>query len=51
MTLSDGSFMIFLTHPFSVVLLLLTVAAVFSIARTSAPLEDRPACAGRIGKR
>ena len=33
MTLSDGSFMIFLTHPFSVVLLLLTVAAVFSIAR------------------
>ena len=29
----DGSFMIFLTHPFSVVLLLLTVAAVFSIAR------------------
>ena len=51
MTLSDGSFMIFLTHPFSVVLLLLTVAAVFSIARARLPpLEDRPACAGRIGK-
>ena len=33
MTLSAGSFMIFLPHPFSVVLLLLTVAAGFSIAR------------------
>jgi putative tricarboxylic transport membrane protein len=34
MTLSDGSFMIFLKHPIAVVLLLLTVAAVASIVRS-----------------
>lgn len=33
MTLSDGSFMIFLESPVAVVLLLLTVAAVVSIMR------------------
>ena len=33
MTLSDGSFMIFLTSPVAIALLLLTVAAVVSIAR------------------
>lgn len=34
MTLSDGSYMIFLTHPFAVILLLLTAGSVFSIVRS-----------------
>jgi putative tricarboxylic transport membrane protein len=34
MTLSDGSYMIFLTHPFAVILLLLTAGSVFSIIRS-----------------
>ena len=34
MTLSDGSYMIFLTHPFAALLLVLTAGSVFSIIRS-----------------